>query len=204
MATWWGNNFDNDHHGPEENQYGLGGDDTLVSTQTNRSYLLYGGNGDDELVGYNVDDELYGGSGDDNLYGYDGWDYLEGGSGNDNLGGFYGNDTLDGGRGKDWFFFETKLNAKQNFDKILDFDSGSDLMRLSKDIFAGVGKTGHSLKSAKFEVGKDATSSETRILYDEKKGDVYYTPHGDDGKETKFVKVTKGMDLDHHDFFIIA
>ena len=30
MATWWGNNYDNDHHGPEQNQYGLGGDDTKV------------------------------------------------------------------------------------------------------------------------------------------------------------------------------
>ena len=94
MSTWWGNDYDNYHRGPQTTQYGLGGDDTLISTDTNRSYRLYGDDGDDELVGYNVDDELYGGSGADNLYGYGGWDYPEGGSGNDSLGGFYGNDNL--------------------------------------------------------------------------------------------------------------
>ena len=109
-----------------------------------------------------------------------------------------------GGRGADAFFFETKLNAKKNFDKILDFAPGDDEMRLDNDIFAGTGKTGHSLKGSKFEVGNEATSSATRILYNENKGIVYYTPHGDDGKQTKFVKVTKGIDLDHDDFFIIA
>jgi len=204
MATWWGNEFDNEHHGPERNQYGLGGDDTLVTTESDRSYALYGGNGDDELVGYNADDDIYGGSGADNLYGYGGDDYLEGGAGRDFLGGFKGNDVLSGGRGNDVFFFETKLSAKKNFDKILDFAPGKDEMRLDNDIFAGTGKTDHALKASKFETGSEATSSDTRIVYDKSKGVVYYAPHGDDGKQTKFVKVTKGIDLDHDDFFIIA
>lgn len=204
MATWWGNDNDNNHHGPQQNQYGLGGDDALVSTEKDRSYFFYGGNGDDELVGYNYDDQLYGGAGKDNLYGYGGADYLDGGSGRDFLGGFKGNDILVGGGGKDVFFFETKLDAKNNFDKVLDFTPGQDGMRLSKDIFSGTGKTGHTLKSKKFEVGSEASSSDTRILYHKSKGVVYFTPHGDDGKQTKFVKVTKGIDLDHSDFFIIA
>lgn len=204
MATWWGNDNDNHHKGPQETQYGLGGDDRLVTTHKNRSYTLYGGDGDDELVGYNVDDELYGGSGGDNLYGYGGWDYLEGGSGKDKLGGFYGNDTLAGGRGEDAFFFETKLDARQNVDKILDFNSGDDVMKLDKDIFGRAGNAGHSLKAEKFEIGNEATSSKTRILYNENKGIVYYTPHGDDGKHTQFVKVSKGLDLQSDDFFIFA
>ena len=204
MSTWWGNDFDNYHNGPENNQYGLGGDDTLISTDRDRSYTFYGGNGADELVGYKKGDHLYGGDGDDNLYGYNGGDYLEGGSGSDYLGGFNGNDTLSGGGGNDAFFFETKLNSKTNFDKILDFDFGNDRMRLDNDIFHGVGKAGHTLPAGKFEVGSDATSSKTRILYDENKGVVYYTPDGVGGKQTKFVKVTEGMDLDHSDFFVIA
>jgi cysteinyl-tRNA synthetase len=204
MATWWGNNYDNNHHGPEKNQYGLGGDDTLVTTNKNRSYVLYGGNGDDQLVGYRKGDELYGGSDADNLYGYGGDDYLDGGAGRDFLGGFKGDDVLSGGRGDDAFFFETKLDAKTNFDKILDFRPGEDEMRLDKDVFSGTGQTGQSLKASKFEVGKEATSSETRVLYNENKGIVYFTPHGDDGKQTKFVKVTKGIELHHDDFFIIG
>lgn len=204
MATWWGNENDNDHHGSQKNQYGLGGDDTLVTTKKGRSYFLYGGNGDDDLVGYNAKDQLYGGAGGDNLYGYGADDYLDGGGGRDFLGGFKGNDILSGGQGEDVFFFETKLSAKNNFDKILDFAPRHDQMRLDNDIFHGTGKAGHSLKAKKFEVGKEATDSDTRVLYHQNKGVVYYTPHGDNGKETKFVKVTKGIDLDHDDFFIIA
>jgi len=204
MSTWWGNNYNNYHKGPQETQYGLGGNDTLITTEANRSYTLYGGDGNDELVGYNVDDELYGGSGADNLYGYNGWDYLEGGSGTDYLGGFYGNDVMSGGRGPDSFFFETKLNAKQNFDTVLDFGAGNDVMKLDNDIFHGIGKAGHTLQSKKFEVGSDATNSSTRILYNENKGVVYYTPDGDGGKQIKFVKVTKGIDLQHDDFFVFS
>lgn len=204
MATWWGNDYDNYHTGPQKNQYGLGGDDTLVTSEKDRSYFLYGGNGDDELVGYNDHDELYGGAGADNLYGYGGDDYLEGGSGSDYLGGFNGNDTLSGGRGNDSFFFETKLNAKHNFDKILDFRSSDDEMRLSNDVFEGVGKAGHHLKSKKFEIGTEATKADTRILYNEKKGIVYSTPDGDDGKQIQFVKVGKDTKVESDDFFIIA
>ena len=111
---------------------------------------------------------------------------------------------MSGGRGRDTFFFETKLNHKQNFDKDSDFNSGDDVMKLDQDIFGRAGNPGQSLKSGKFEIGNEATSSKTRILYNENKGIVYYTPHGDDGKDTKFVKVTKGMDLHNDDFFIFA
>ncbi|HET7718026.1 MAG TPA: hypothetical protein VFK86_20555 [Bauldia sp.] len=204
MATWWGNDAPNYHEGPQENQYGLGGDDTLVGTVTDRSYYLYGGNGDDELVGYNVDDELYGGSGSDALFGYGGWDYLDGGSGNDDLNGYYGNDTLSGGSGKDWFYFTTKLNKQENFDKILDFKPGTDRIALSRSIFDGVGQGGKTLPAKKFEAGSDATSPKTRILYDEDKGVAFYTPDGDAGGRIKFVKVTKGSSLDYDDFFVIG
>jgi cysteinyl-tRNA synthetase len=204
MSTWWGNNYDNNHHGPQSNQYGLGGDDTLVTTKKDRSYVLYGGNGDDELVGYNKGDDLYGGSEADNLYGYGGNDYLDGGAGRDFLGGFKGNDVLSGGGGNDEFFFDTKLNAKKNVDKILDFAPGGDQMRLDNDVFHGLGKPGRSLKEKKFEIGSEATSSDTRILYHKSKGIVYHTPHGDDGGKTQFVKVIKGIGLDHDDFFVIS
>ena len=60
------------------------------------------------------------------------------------------------------------------------------------------------MQSKKFEVGSEATSSKTRILYNENKGIGYYTPDGDGGKQVKFMKVSKGMDLDHDDFFVIA
>jgi hypothetical protein len=98
------------------------------------------------------------------------------------------------------------LNRKQNFDKILDFASGSsgDLMILSKSVFSRAGRADDFLSSNKFEVGGEATGAKTRILYNENKGVVYYTPNGDNGSQTKFAKVTKGMDLDPNDFFIVG
>ncbi len=205
-APYIGNDNANTNFGSQENQYGIGGDDYLAPNNPNRLYYLYGGNGDNHLEGFNFDDEIYGGRDEDDLYGYDGWDYLDGGTGGDHLYGGYGNDTLSGGPGQDSFFFDTTLNSKQNFDKILDFISGSggDLTLLSKSVFKGTGSIDNSLSSKKFEVGSDATSSKTRILYNENKGVVFYTPNGSDGGKTKFVKVTKGMELDSDDFFIIA
>ena len=37
-----------------------------------------------------------------------------------------------GGPGPDQFFFDTVVNQKKNYDKILDFDSDVDLMMISK------------------------------------------------------------------------
>ena len=205
MATYIGND-NNNNTGSEQNQYGIGGDDRLAPNSNNKSYFLYGGNGDDELLGFDYDDEIYGGRDQDDLYGYDGYDYLDGGTGGDLLYGGYGNDTLSGGPGQDTFVFDTALNKKYNFDTILDFASGSggDLIDLSRSIFTGVGNANNFLQSKKFEVGSEATSSKTRILYNKDKGVAYYTPDGSNGSQTKFFKVTKGLSLDSDDFYIIA
>ena len=70
--------------------YGGGGNDRLV-----------GGEGNDVLYGTWGDDRLSGGSGDDVLYGYLGNDVLVGGTGHDGLYGGVGRDVLIGGVGKD-------------------------------------------------------------------------------------------------------
>ncbi len=82
--------------------------------------LLYGGNGNDTLIGNNIanflngeggDDSLVGNGGNDNLFGGAGRDTLDGGAGDDRLRGLggsgdiliggLGNDLLDGGAGTD-------------------------------------------------------------------------------------------------------
>ncbi len=55
---------------------------------------LYGGAGDDLLIGDKGNDKLYGGDGNDTLYGGMGDDILNAGSGSDNLIGGLGNDCL--------------------------------------------------------------------------------------------------------------
>jgi dipeptidyl aminopeptidase/acylaminoacyl peptidase len=75
---------------------GLGGDDRLYGRTWNLAQVqsLYGGAGDDLLVGSGKD-RLDGGPGDDELWGHSGEDRLVGGP---------GRDYLSGGRGRDRFF----------------------------------------------------------------------------------------------------
>jgi Ca2+-binding RTX toxin-like protein len=176
------------NYGSENEQYGLNGNDTLAPSSDNKSYDLYGGNGNDTLIGQGYDDDIYGGNNADYLY------------------GDYGNDSLFGGKGQDTFVFDTTLNKNNNIDYIGDFQSGSggDLIQLSKSIFKGTGDVDSFLKSSKFEVGKNATSSKTKILYNENKGTLFYTKSGDDGGKAKFATLQPGVQLDNDDFYIIA
>ena len=62
---------------------------------------LYGGGGDDEIIGGPSGDTIYGGDGDDFLAGRDKGDYLDGQAGDDWLVGKGGDDTLVAGDGFD-------------------------------------------------------------------------------------------------------
>jgi Ca2+-binding RTX toxin-like protein len=62
---------------------------------------LFGGLGNNRLVGSSAGDRLFGEGGADTLEGGDSYDLLVGGSGNDSLFGGNGNDTLEGGIGDD-------------------------------------------------------------------------------------------------------
>ncbi|MEM9215575.1 MAG: Calx-beta domain-containing protein [Cyanobacteria bacterium P01_F01_bin.150] len=88
--------------------YGGDGNDTLIGDDGND--FLEGGNGDDLLKGGEGSDDVYGGDGDDTLTGGEGYDALHGNDGNDMLSGgdtdddLYGNDGddfLKGGEGSD-------------------------------------------------------------------------------------------------------
>lgn len=107
--------------------------------------LLYGGEGDDSLVGDGGDDLLYGGVGDDVLYGdrmndgspddmpliYMGNDTLYGGAGNDYLEGGGRSDSLSGGDGNDFIWGDSDarlLDASAHGDDTLDGGSGDDTL----------------------------------------------------------------------------
>ena len=62
---------------------------------------IFGGYGNDLLIGNDIENQIYGGIGNDKIYGYDGIDYLSGDQGDDILNGGAGNDTLDGADGLD-------------------------------------------------------------------------------------------------------
>jgi len=102
------------------NIYGGTGDDTLVGGVANDK--IYGENDNDILVGNAGDDLLDGGSGDDVLRGGDGNDTLTGGAGIDTLRGHQGDDVLDGGTEND------DLRAGAGDDTLLGGD-GDDSLR---------------------------------------------------------------------------
>ena len=89
-------------------------DDFIVSTAA--SGTIYGGVGNDVILGLGGIDRLEGGAGNDNLYGGTGDDTLLGGAGNDKLWGGGGVDRLEGGAGNDTYIL--------GGDNELDPDSG--------------------------------------------------------------------------------
>lgn len=94
---------------------------------------LFGGAGDDTLLGLRGDDYLEGGAGSDRLVGDDGSDTLIGGAGNDSLSGGdgvdqlaggAGDDTLDGGDGYDFY----QISEGGGADVIVDSDRNGTLV----------------------------------------------------------------------------
>lgn len=103
--------------------------DTLTASPSNNSYL-FGGQGNDDLIGKSGNDYLDGGQDNDYLAGNTGNDYLRGGpgddymeanfgnnflfgeSGNDLLIDGFGNNELHGGEGRDTFKFNQLRGSK--------------------------------------------------------------------------------------------
>lgn len=78
------------------------GDDVIDVRDAGVKATLFGGRGDDVLIGGALADVLRGGSGDDTLWGGAGNDVLAGFDGHDLLFGQEGTDDLWGGRGNDY------------------------------------------------------------------------------------------------------
>jgi Ca2+-binding RTX toxin-like protein len=138
--------------------------DTL--TASNYSDTINGGDGDDKIYGGSQidggNDVLNGDVGNDTINGNGGIDIIDGGNGADVIDGGAGNDTITGGRGQDdmtggagsdTFIFvggtgndghgfdnTTTLTAVGNdADVITDFDSGNDVIDLTKANDTGTG-----------------------------------------------------------------
>jgi Ca2+-binding RTX toxin-like protein len=98
----------------------------------------------------------------------------------DTLMGGKGNDVLTGGNGADKFVFNTTPNASSNRDTITDFQSGTDVIQLSKTIFTALGGLG-TLTSAQFWSAPGAVAghdADDRIVYNPTTGALYYDADG--------------------------
>jgi Ca2+-binding RTX toxin-like protein len=206
----------------DDNLYGNGGDDTILGGAQGDD--IYGGNGNDIIYGgaFLVDasdgwdtifggagnDEIRGNGGDDQLYGEDGDDTIIGGLGQDEIHGGTGNDYLRGGADKDFFVFDTALNATTNVDIIQAFSTADfDNIVLSRAIFVEIGFT---FDSNEFRIGTAAIDNTDRIIYNQVTGQIYYDSDGFGGDpQTLFAVMTvvQGQpfpELDYFDFFTVA
>ena len=95
---------------------------------------VWGGSGNDTIIGTNKVNNLYGNDGNDEIYGFGGDDYLNGGLGNDIIDSGAGSDAMEGGGGSDTFVFSTQPASwatkfggdVKPFDLILDFARGPE------------------------------------------------------------------------------
>jgi Ca2+-binding RTX toxin-like protein len=137
-----------------------------------------------------------------------GKDVIAGGAGDDTISGGLGNDVLTGGAGKDVFVFDTKLNRKTNLDKIADFSVRDDTIWLDNKYMSKLGK-GTELKPGKlnkafFTIGDHAKDKNDYLVYDSKKGVLYYDADGSgNGKAVEIATLKKGLKMTYHDFFVI-
>ncbi|WP_305072132.1 hypothetical protein [Microvirga puerhi] len=153
--------------------------ETVIGTAA--SDTIKGGNGDDRLSGEGGDDRIYGGG---------------------------GKDVLTGGAGKDVFVFDTTLNKKTNLDKIVDFSVKDDTLWLDNAVFKKLGKGSEAkpgkLNKAFFTIGDHAKDKNDYLIYDNKKGVLYYDADGaGKGKAVEITTLKKGLKMTAADFLII-
>lgn len=136
-------------------------------------------------------------------------DVLVGGSGRDVLYGGAGKDRLTGGGERDIFVFNTKANKKTNLDKITGFKVKDDGFWLDNKTFAKLGKKGTEKKPALlkkdfFTLGSKAKDQNDYLVYDKKKGVLYYDVDGSGAKKAvEIATLSKKLAMTYKDFFVI-
>ncbi|WP_276330632.1 calcium-binding protein [Microvirga aerophila] len=127
---------------------------------------------------------------------------VTGSAGADKINGGAGKDLLSGGRGKDAFVFDKKI-GKSNVDKVADFNVKDDTVRLDNAVFKKLGKAG-KLKKDFFKIGTKAADADDHIIYNSKKGTLYYDADGSgSGAAVHFATLSKNLKLTQADLIII-
>ena len=192
---------------------GGGGDDTYIvrdaydtvtegsnqGTDTVQSFVSY-------VLGSNVENLELQGSEPLNGTGNSLANVITGNSGSNILNGKAGDDILTGGAGVDVFVFDTTLSTTKtsNVDHITDFEMGVDKIWLNKSVFKiALG----NLTSAAFTsntTGSAAESNQTRIIYDQSDGFLYYDADGTGSQQaTHFATIDNHpANLTASDFFV--
>jgi len=143
------------------------------------------------------------------LSGGSGADTINAGSGNDVIDGGPGRDLLYGGSGRDSFVFRSSPK-KANADRIADFSVKHDSIWLDNAIFTKLGKKGTAdapaqMSKSFFTVGPKAKDKNDYVIYDDKRGVLYYDADGFGSrhKQVEIAAVKVGLHLTFKDFLVI-
>lgn len=111
------------------------------------------------------------------------------------LNGGAGNDILSGGAGRDSFDFTTAAGTR-NADRITDFSTGADKIRLDDAVHRGIGKSGNfSAADARFWAApgaKGGHDANDRVIYDTSIGTLYYDPDGSGPAAAQLIATLQG------------
>jgi Ca2+-binding RTX toxin-like protein len=119
------------------------------------------------------------------------------------LAGGKGNDTLSVGSGKDAFYFNTALNAKTNVDTITDFKPGTDVIVLSRSVFAAI--TSADVSAHDFFASGAAHNAHQHIIYRPGTCDLLYDADGNGpAKPVLFAHLGEHLHLTTADFWLVA
>jgi len=124
-----------------------------------------------------------------------------GNAGNNIIDGRGGADSLWGLAGNDTFAFSTPLGSG-NVDRISDYNTISDTIRLEDTIFYGLSLG--VLPSGAFASGPSAQQSDDRIIYNPLTGFLYFDPDGVGGvAQAQFATLSTGLTLTAADFLVV-
>jgi Ca2+-binding RTX toxin-like protein len=145
---------------------------------------------------------------DNTFWGGKGADRLNGGQGRDVLVGGPGKDVLRGGDGADVFVFDKMPNSSSNVDKIADLNVKEDYVYLDNAVFKALGKGSpakpHKLPKGFFTIGDKAKDANDFVVYDPKKGLLFYDTDGSGaGEAVRITTLSKSLKISVADLFVI-
>jgi len=158
---------------------GLGGNDTLIISGGENTIIARGGDGNDTLQGRGgANDQLFGDAGNDLLAG---------------AGGFT---TMTGGAGSDVFLFDTGLQFGDDGERITDFASGADSIRLDARAMPALGSSGtFAAGDARFHAAAGANGghdANDRVVYNTSTGQLWYDADGSGAGEADLIVTLEG------------
>jgi Ca2+-binding RTX toxin-like protein len=119
---------------------------------------------------------------------------------NNNLTGGASNDTLIGGGGADRFIFNVK---GEGIDRITDFSVVDDTIVVSAAGFGGGLISGKSISLTQWVVGKVATASSHRFIYNKSNGNLFFDSDGNGANAPIQLAVFNGIpNLTNHDILV--